>query len=515
MLRAKNIALILAVKGKDTFVTSNGLCAIRGTRPKLALANEGVEAAKEILTQNPQYSSLEIYKMPVQRSYRTPEGLHTSIGTRNTPSEEYYHCENKRVSVKDVDVSATIYTETSETTETRREGWISASMTRQYLLKDPVVDYFTVNSRGLKRKRAAIIMADNMTETRRNLLLDMYREFSLLTQGSEDSIKLKERIQRSLKLNDGVIPPRIVNPIEILDSFRRTVDSELYGLAQAKEEMLCFLNNQLTSDISGTILGLESSPGMGKTSLAISVAKARGCGWYKIPMGSITDVSQLTGSQPVYVGAAPGMIADALKTLNNGTGVLILDEADKINSDSRESSAIFSALLEILDFSQNHEFVDANLRIPMDLSRLTIIITMNDRTKINPIVLNRVQTIISLKTYSYSERLMILKKIMVPKYLKKYGLESTVSFTVSALHEILSLTPKNDKGMRPVENILKTVLSRIKLYHTCTVGNDMSLVNFTIKHFSTENFTVTPETVKVTAEHLSQKLPDSLRMMYS
>ena len=361
----------------------------------------------------------------------------------------------------------------------------------------------------------AIRSATHLTENRRDRLLSMHRELSAMNHGSDEAPKLEKRIRIALSLKDGLPPPRITNPLSVLQKFRGSVDSELYGLSRPKEEMLCFLNSHLTSpNAPGCVLGIESAPGMGKTSLAIAMAKAIGCGWYKIPMGSLTESSQLSGSQPVFTGSTPGMVLEAVKCFESGMGILILDEVDKINLDSHHGSGIISVLLELLDFSQNHAFNEAYLQIPLDLSKIIIIVTMNNREKINPIVLNRIQTLIKLDSYSYRDRLEILRSIMVPKYLEKYELSSTVEFTESALHAILELSPKSDKGMRPPENALKTVLSRVKLYRTCVAGGDTSLVNFVLPEFSLEMYRVTAETVQSTAGHLKQREDVSHLMLY-
>ena len=360
----------------------------------------------------------------------------------------------------------------------------------------------------------AIRQATHITEDRRRKLLEMHRDLATMSHASEEAPKLEKRIRTALLLNDGVPPPRIENPLGVLQAFRAAVDQKLYGLTRPKEELLCFLNGHLTSNAPGCVVGLESQPGMGKTSLAIAMAEAMNCGWYKIPMGSLTEASQITGNQPVFTGSNPGLVVEALKKFSSGMGVLILDEVDKIPKDGRESRGLISVLLELLDFSQNNAFQETHLQMPLDLSKMVIIVTMNNRELVDPIVLNRIQTLIKIKPYEYNERLTILRDIMIPKYLDKYGLQDTVCFSQEAMHRLLDLAPKTDKGMRPPENALKTVLSRLKLYRTCFAGGDMSLVSFRLPDFSMERYTVTPDTVEATAGHLRDSMSISMLMMY-
>ena len=152
MLRATSIATILSAKGLDTIITNRGLCAIRGKDSTLALANVTENEAKETLAENPQFSRCEIYNIPVEKFRQSPEGLYSTRATRRTPSEEYYQNGTQRVYIEDVDKTVEITAEPIE--EQRPDTWISASMTRQYLLRDPVVDYFARSRIQRKRKRS-------------------------------------------------------------------------------------------------------------------------------------------------------------------------------------------------------------------------------------------------------------------------------------------------------------------------------------------------------------------------
>jgi len=164
MLRASSIATILSARGLDTIITNRGLCVIRGKDSTLALANVTENEAKETLAENPQFTRCEIYNIPVEKFRQSPEGLYSTPATRRTPSEEYYQNGTQRVYIEDVDKTTEIASEPIE--EQRPDTWISASMTRQHLLKDPVVDYFARSTK--KRKRSDSIEKEPVVATERS-----------------------------------------------------------------------------------------------------------------------------------------------------------------------------------------------------------------------------------------------------------------------------------------------------------------------------------------------------------
>lgn len=201
MLRAQSIAAILAARGKDTFVTENGLCVIRGPTRTVAVANVDEEEATEILAQNPQFQLCKNYEIPIENVRETCNGLFTTRSTRNSPGLEYYQNGGQRVYIEDADEYQLILPESSA--ETTPETWISASMTRQHLLKDPIVDYFTVKRATGKRKRSdsmdstsSVSSADSDSDTKKtgNWLMQRGNEFeadviSVLTDRFPEYIK--------------------------------------------------------------------------------------------------------------------------------------------------------------------------------------------------------------------------------------------------------------------------------------------------------------------------------------
>ena len=255
------------------------------------------------------------------------------------------------------------------------------------------------------------------------------------------------------------------------------LDREHFGLDKVKERILELIAvRQINPDAKGKILCLVGPPGVGKTSIAISVAKAMNRKLSRLSLGGVRDEADIRGHRKTYIGAMPGRIIDAMIRSGSMNPLLVLDEIDKLSSDMRGDPA--SALLEVLDSEQNYAFRDHFLEIPVDLSRVMFITTANTTDTIPRPLLDRME-VIELNSYTDEEKVEIAKRHLLPKQLKEHGLKkSQLRLSDNALRKMIAAYTR-ESGVRVLERQIGRLCRKAAIQ---LVQGDVKRVSITDKN---------------------------------
>ena len=293
-------------------------------------------------------------------------------------------------------------------------------------------------------------------EAKEKLMKDFDRMTKMPFGSSENSV-LRNYLDTVLELPVGIRTKDVYS----VQKARKILDEDHDGLKKVKDRILEYIAvKQLAPELKGQILCLIGPPGVGKSSVAVSVARALGRKFVRVSLGGVRDEADIRGHRKTYVGAMPGRIITAFSQAKSENPVILLDEIDKLTSNSQGDPA--SALLEVLDTEQNKSFRDHYIEIPTDLSDCIFIATANTAETIPHALYDRME-IIELPSYTTNEKISIFKNHLLPKQLKRHGLNRRiVKVTDDAIRELIDFYTK-EAGVRTLERQTASLCRKIAM----------------------------------------------------
>ena len=299
------------------------------------------------------------------------------------------------------------------------------------------------------------------------------KRLSRMSGSSQEAVVIRGYLDTVLGLPWGVFTKDTTD----VKKAQAVLDKDHYGLKRVKERILENLAvRELTPDIKGQILCLVGPPGVGKTSVAKSVARALNRKFVRVSLGGVRDESDIRGHRKTYVGAMPGRIINGMKLAGSCNPVMLLDEIDKMSNDFRGDPS--SAMLEVLDSEQNNAFRDHYAEVPYDLSNVLFITTANTLDTVAAPLLDRME-IIELSSYTREEKFNIAKKHLLKKQLEKHGLNSSMmKMTNDGIYTLIDGYTR-EAGVRTLERNIGSLCRKAARE---IVENDVQKVTFSAKN---------------------------------
>ncbi len=324
----------------------------------------------------------------------------------------------------------------------------------------------------IEEYRERIAKADLPNEVREKLNKELGRLAKQSYSSSEGTV-LRGYLDVCLELPWGKKTREKVN----VSAVRKVLDQDHFGLDKVKNRILEFVAvKQLAPELKGQVLCLVGPPGVGKTSIAMSMAKAMNRKLARVSLGGVSDEAEIRGHRKTYVGAMPGRIISAIHQAKSCNPLILLDEIDKLGYDHRGDPS--SALLEVLDGEQNSTFRDNFLEVSFDLSEVLFVTTANTTDTIPRPLLDRME-VIELSSYTDEEKVQIAKKHLLPKEIKRHGLsKGQLRVTDGALREIIAAYTR-ESGVRVLERRLAAVCRKTAMR---VVTDDVKVIHVTDKN---------------------------------
>ncbi|KAL4027086.1 hypothetical protein IC575_015543 [Cucumis melo] len=298
-----------------------------------------------------------------------------------------------------------------------------------------------------------------------------------------------------------------------LKAAKERLDSDHYGLVKVKQRIIEYLAvRKLKPDARGPVLCFVGPPGVGKTSLASSIAAALGRKFVRISLGGVKDEADIRGHRRTYIGSMPGRLIDGLKRVSVCNPVMLLDEIDKTGSDVRGDPA--SALLEVLDPEQNKKFSDHYLNVPFDLSKVVFVATANRMQPIPPPLLDRME-VIELPGYTPEEKLKIAMHHLIPRVLEQHGLSAEFLQIPEAMVKLVVQRYTREAGVRNLERNLAALARAaavrvVERDQTVPLNKDVHQVSSPLlENRLSDGAEVDMEVIPIGADH---EIPNPLRI---
>lgn len=284
----------------------------------------------------------------------------------------------------------------------------------------------------------------------KNKLYNEIKRYEYTNDNSPDASVIRNYLEWTLNLPWNNYSDEVTN----LDKVKKSLDKTHYGLDNIKKRILEFVSiKKINKDVSSPILCFVGPPGVGKTTLGISISVALNREFYKISVGGLNDSSELVGHRKTFLGASPGKIIQGINKCGVMNPVILIDEVDKISTDFKSDPT--GTLLDILDESQNHMFVDNYIEEPINLSKVMFILTANSLESIPSALKDRLE-IIEVNSYTEYEKIDIAKKYLIPDIFIKYGVKK-INFSDEVLLYIINNYTK-EAGVRELNRILKRLI---------------------------------------------------------
>ena len=325
----------------------------------------------------------------------------------------------------------------------------------------------------LSEKIRSLLAPDEVKEK----LLSEADKLRKMPFGSQEATVVRNYIETCIALPWGVY----TKDNDSIKKATAVLKREHYGLEKVKERIVEALAvHNLTGTMGGSILCLVGPPGVGKTSIARSVANAMGRRFQRISLGGVRDEAEIRGHRKTYLGSMPGRIIDAVKQAGTANPVILLDEIDKLGADYKGDPS--SALLEVLDPEQNNSFKDHFVDMPFDLSRVLFLTTANSLDTIPAPLRDRME-IIELSGYTRQDKFNIAKKYLIDKQMKKNGIDKTdCKFAASAIYGIIDYYTR-EAGVRKLEQMIGRICRKAAVGKASGKAEVLNVTNQNLKEF--------------------------------
>jgi ATP-dependent Lon protease len=314
------------------------------------------------------------------------------------------------------------------------------------------------------------IIRSNHSDDIKLKMYEQYKYMNDLRNDDESKSKYTEWIRTCLELPTELIKLHDIyrSCDHLIINVKKKLDMKLFGQNQVKEKILEILAMMWTNPLSNNkCVVFKGNPGVGKTALARILADSIGLPFYQISLGGAKDVSLLKGHGITYISSKPGEFVNALRQMKHKNGILFLDELDKITGDNASSGngmEVLNCLLHVLDYTQNNDFKDNYLHgIPIDLSNLVIILSINDLNCINNILRDRLP-IVEFSDYDKKEKVEIGYNYLIPRVAKNVGVDlKKIKFDKSSVACIIEKSNIIESGVRQLERNITTIFQRLNL----------------------------------------------------